>query len=168
MEIRKTKLSELSAVMLIYNEARRYMRSQGNMKQWTNGYPRDDVILNDIQNGNSYVCMDDNRIAGVFSLIIGEDPTYARIYEGSWLSDEPYGTVHRIAVAIHNKGVATICLDWCLNKCGIVRIDTHRDNWAMQKLVTKNGFSYCGIIYQPDGSPRLAYQKAEQHNPNKK
>lgn len=164
MEIRRTKPGELSAVMVIYAEARRFMRSQGNMTQWTNGYPGDDIILNDIQNGNSYVCVEDGRIAGVFSFILGDDPSYAQIFEGAWLSDAPYGTVHRIAVSVHNKGVATFCLDWCYNKSGNVRIDTHRDNLAMQKLVTKNGFVYCGIINLPDGSPRLAYQKNQSLN----
>lgn len=161
MEIRKTKPSDLSAVMLVYNSARQFMRSQGNMDQWTNGYPNDAVILSDIRDGNSYVCMEDGQLAGVFSFILGEDPTYAAIYEGRWLNDQPYGTVHRIAVQHHNKGVATFCLDWCFDKCGNVRIDTHRDNQAMQKLVLKNGFTYCGIIYLADGSPRLAYQKTK-------
>lgn len=161
MEIRKTKPSDLPDVMLVYTVARKFMRSQGNMVQWTNGYPSDDVILNDIENGNSYICMDDHRIAGVFSLIIGEDPTYRNIYDGQWLNDKTYGTVHRIAVQIHNKGVATFCLDWCYAKCANIRIDTHRDNLAMQNLVIKNDFTYCGIIYLPDGSPRLAYQKTE-------
>lgn len=159
MKIRKTKPSDLSAVMLIYDSARQFMRTQGNMVQWTNGYPSEDVIMDDIQKGNSYVCVDEDRIASVFSLIIGEDPTYIKIFEGEWLNDQPYGTVHRIAVHIHNKGVATFCLDWCFGMCENVRIDTHRDNLAMQNLVLKNGFSYCGIIYLPDGSPRLAYQK---------
>lgn len=159
MEIRKTKRPELSAVMSVYDGARGFMRDQGNMSQWTNGYPGEAEILNDIQNGTSYVCTDDDRIAGVFSLIIGEDPTYIKIYEGSWLNDKPYGTVHRLAVGSHNKGVASFCLNWCIGQCGNVKIDTHRDNLAMQKLVLKNGFSYCGIIYLPDGAERLAYQK---------
>ncbi len=162
MEIRKTKPSELSAVMLVYDGARQFMRSQGNMTQWTHGYPNDAVILADIQNGNSYVCMDGGLIAGVFSFIMGEDPTYAKIFEGHWLSAEPYGTIHRIAVSIHNKGVASLCLDWCFAGCCNLRIDTHRYNIAMQKLVLKNGFTYCGVIYLPDGSPRLAYQKTER------
>lgn len=160
MEIRKAKPSDLPALMLVYNGARKYMRESGNLVQWTKGYPGEAVILNDIQNGNSYVCMDEGRIAGVFSLIFGEDPTYMKIYAGQWQNDRPYGTVHRIAVQSHNKGVASYCLDWCFNKCGNVKIDTHRDNLPMQKLLLKNGFIYCGIIYLPDGSERLAYQKA--------
>ena len=38
-------------------------------------------------------------------------------------------------------------------------IDTHEDNQSMQKLLAKNQFSYCGIIYLSDGSKRLAFEK---------
>jgi RimJ/RimL family protein N-acetyltransferase len=161
MEIRKTVFNDLPDLMRIYGGAREFMRGQGNMDQWTNAYPGEDLIRSDIQNGDSYVCMDNDRLAGVFSFIMGEDPTYRKIYEGQWLNDKPYGTIHRIAVHIHNKGVASFCLDWCFTQCGNVKIDTHRDNLAMQKLVLKNGFKYCGIIYLPDGAERLAYQKTE-------
>ena len=29
----------------------------------------------------------------------------------------------------------------------------------MQGLLARHGFSYCGIIYLKNGSPRLAYQR---------
>ena len=37
--------------------------------------------------------------------------------------------------------------------------DTHRDNTIMQHLITKHGFTYCGIILLANGDERLAYQK---------
>lgn len=40
-----------------------------------------------------------------------------------------------------------------------IRIDTHQDNKSMQRLILKNNFEYCGIIYVEDGSERLAYEK---------
>ena len=42
---------------------------------------------------------------------------------------------------------------------GNIRIDTHKDNKIMQGLLARHGFSYCGIIYLKNGSPRLAYQR---------
>lgn len=162
MLIRPTELSDLPEVMDIYENARAFMRESGNMVQWTNGYPGEKVILADIDSGCSYVCADDKGdIAAVFSLVMGEDPTYSTIYEGRWLNDRPYGTVHRIAAGVHNRGVAAFCLDWCLNRCGNVRIDTHEYNRPMRKLLQKLGFHYCGVIYLPDGSPRLAFQKSD-------
>lgn len=159
MEIRHTTLEEIDIVMNIYANARQFMRENGNLTQWVNAYPSLELITNDILNGNSYVCIDCSRIVGVFSFIQGIDPTYLKIYEGKWLNDEPYGVVHRIAAEIHEKGVASYCLDWCLSKCKSIRIDTHRDNVVMQNLLAKNGFFKCGIIYLEDGSERLAYQK---------
>lgn len=159
MEIRQAIPSDLPELMGIYDAAREFMQLNGNRSQWSNGYPGDEIIRGDIQNGTSYICIADGQIAGVFSLIMGEDPTYKDIYEGRWLNDKPYGTVHRIAVHVHDKGVASFCLDWCSAKCGNVRIDTHRDNGAMRQLLLKKGFTYCGIIYLPDGTERLAYQK---------
>ncbi|SHH55458.1 hypothetical protein SAMN02745823_00272 [Sporobacter termitidis DSM 10068] len=161
MFIRQAAPSELKDIMDIYDRARDYMRTSGNMAQWVNGYPGEGLVLEDIRNGFSHICMDGGRIAAVFSLVTGEDPTYKEIYDGRWLNENPYGTVHRIAVAIHQKGVAAFCLDWCLQKCGNVRVDTHEDNLPMRGLLTKCGFTYCGVIYLPDGSPRFAYQKTE-------
>ena len=32
----------------------------------------------------------------------------------------------------------------------------------MQRVILKNGFTYCGIIHLKNGDERLAYQKAEK------
>lgn len=51
----------------------------------------------DIENGNSYVCLDEEqKIVGTFAFIQGDDPTYAHIYDGAWIDDkQPYGVIHR-------------------------------------------------------------------------
>ena len=71
----------------------------------------------------------------------------------------PYAVVHRVPTAPDTKGIATFCLNWALEQCGNIRIDTHRDNIVMQHLLDKNGFKYCGIVYVEDGTERIAYQK---------
>ena len=48
---------------------------------------------------------------------------------------------------------------WCGERISNIRIDTHRDNRIMQKLISRSGFSYCGIILLADGAERLAYQR---------
>jgi RimJ/RimL family protein N-acetyltransferase len=159
MEIRQTVIEDLDTVMEIYTNARQYMRDNGNQDQWNNGYPSVNLITEDIYNQCSYVCIDNNQIVGVFRFTLGIDSTYINIYEGKWLNEEPYGVVHRIASAKHKKGVASYCLDYCLNQCPNIRIDTHRDNIIMQNLLLKNGFSRCGIILLTNGSERLAYQR---------
>lgn len=159
MQIRKTVREDLNEVMKIYADARQYMRENGNPNQWINGYPTMEMVLGDISDQSSYVCIESDGIVGVFRFTLGTDPTYIRIYEGNWLKEGPYGVIHRIASASHKKGVASFCLEWCLASCGNIRIDTHRDNYIMQNLLVKNGYTRCGIIYLEDGAERLAYQK---------
>jgi hypothetical protein len=87
------------------------------------------------------------------------EPTYAKIYEGAWLNDAPYGVIHRIAVAEQGRGIIGFCIDECFSRCQNLRIDTHRDNLPMHRALTNRGFVYCGIIYLENGDERLAYQK---------
>ena len=159
LSIRKTTAGDLADVLSVYESARSFMRENGNETQWQGGYPDEELIAADIRQGYSYVCLDQDRIVGVFSLIPGEDPTYGVIVGGQWLNDHPYATVHRIAVSGGRRGAATFCMDWCFDKYRNIRVDTHRDNLPMQKLLIKKGYTYCGIIYVADGSERLAYQK---------
>ena len=55
---------------------------------------------------------------------------------------------------------AAFCLEWCLARCGNIRIDTHRDNQPMQRLLARLGYTFCGLIDLKNGrGERLAYQK---------
>ena len=159
MEIRKAEMSDLPRMMEIYAQAREYMRANGNPNQWINGYPSREKIREDIEAGESWLCVEDGQILGVFCFFIHKDPTYDVIYEGVWLNDEPYGVIHRIAVADHRKGVASFCFEYGLSRCPRLRIDTHRDNIPMQRSLSKNGFTRCGIILLANGDERIAYQK---------
>lgn len=160
MNIRSTELKELPLVMEIYDCARNFMRTTGNTTQWVNGYPSEAFIRQEIEEGHSFVCADEQGgISGTFCFILGDDPTYQHIYEGAWLNDEPYGVVHRLATNGRRKGVAAACLDWCFQRMPNVRVDTHRDNKVMQHILEKHGFQRCGIIYVKDGTERIAYQK---------
>ena len=159
MDIRQTILEDLDKVMEIYNDARKHMRENGNPNQWGGDYPSNELIMQDIFDKKSYVCVEDNQILAVFYFNIGPDSTYLNIYEGSWINDEPYGVVHRIASGNRKKGVASFCLNWCLDNWPNIRIDTHEDNIIMQNFLIKNGFNKCGIIYLEDGAERIAYQK---------
>ena len=146
--------------MEVIGAARKIMRSNGNMNQWTGGYPTRETILSDISNGNGYVVEDKGRIVGYFAFVPSPEPTYARIFEGQWLNDTlPYHVVHRIASLPDAHGVFSSIMDWCFRKDPNIRIDTHRDNRIMQHVILKAGFSYCGIIYLESGDERLAYQK---------
>ncbi len=160
MLIRPTRLEDLEQICQIYACARGKMRQTGNPSQWGDDHPYVSVLMQDIRNGCSYILEEQSRPCGVFSFIIGDDPTYQVIEDGHWLNEAPYGTIHRIAGDGSVKGIFDACLAYCLSHIPNIRIDTHRDNLIMQHLLSKNGFVRCGIIHVEDGSERLAYQKA--------
>jgi len=160
MIIRKAKTEEIDAIMAVFDAAKQFMRKTGNDQQWIDGYPSKEFILDNIRNEGLYVCLsDDEQLVGAFYFKVEDDRTYAKIYDGEWLNDKPYGVVHRIASNGKQKGIGDACLQWCFDQCGNIRVDTHRKNIVMQNILYRNGYRYCGIIYVTNGTERLAFQK---------
>ncbi len=161
MHIRKSTYSDLPRILEIYADARLFMARQGNPRQWgLKNWPPEALVRRDIDTCKGYVCEDGGEIVGVFFFEYGHriDPTYASIESGAWIGNDDYGVVHRIASC--RKGVGTFCIQWALQQCGHLRIDTHGDNVPMQNLLKKLGFTPCGIIYVGvDPDPRVAYEK---------
>lgn len=156
MEIRKTSINDLNTIMNLYSHARKFMEENKNPTQWAN-YPPKELLEDDIEKNNSYVCVENGEIVGTFFFKTGDDPTYLKIFHGEWLNDKPYGVIHRITSS--KKGVGTFCLKWCFEKCSNIRIDTHEDNIPMQNLLKKNNYKKCGIIYIENGEERIAFHK---------
>ena len=158
--IREATPTDMTSIMQVMEAAKGIMRSSGNMHQWTDGYPSEDVILSDMEKGGGYVLEEDSQIVAYFALLTSPEPTYAKIYNGEWLDDErPYHVVHRIASYPGVHGIFSSIMDFCFSNDPNIRIDTHRDNTIMQHNIAKHGFTYCGIIYLANGDERLAYQK---------
>ncbi len=157
--IRLATNKDIPTILEIYNYARNFMKETGNPNQWHTNYPNKEILINDINNKQLYVYTEDNIIHGVFTFIIGPDKTYEIIEEGSWLSNDTYGTIHRVASDGQTNGLLTKIINYCEQKIPHLRIDTHNDNKIMKHLITKNGFKKCGIIYVEDNTPRIAYEK---------
>ncbi len=174
MEIRKTETSDLDRIMLLFDMARATMKALG-IDQWQDGYPYRENIEEDINNGESYVVTDGGEIVATFMLMKRNEPTYDIVYDGKWLDDgEKYATVHRITVApdmreraASREGqtpVSKVIMDYAkayARKNGLtsgVKIDTHKGNIAMRKMLEKNGFVHCGSILLEDGKERVGYQ----------
>lgn len=159
IRIRKGTRGDVEAIMDCYDKARQFMRSCGNMKQWINGYPSRELIEKDITDGVNYVGEDSHgALVMTFAFIIGEDPTYSVIEGGRWLSNKPYGTIHRLGSTGKYSGILRHCVEFCLTIIDNIRLDTHADNLPMQRAATQLLFTPCGTIYCADGSPRIAYQ----------
>ena len=156
--VRKAELADLPRILEIYEYARGFMAATGNPNQWGKINPPRETLEKDIAERKLHVVEDGEGICGVFFFSLGEDPTYACIYDGAWESDVPYGTIHRVA-SCGRGGVFESCLDYCLGIIRHLRIDTHDDNKVMQHVVEKHGFRRRGIICIADGSPRIAYER---------
>ncbi len=151
-------LNELDNIKLIYKNAREFMKLHNNPYQWGNFHPSDELLINFINNKVLYkIINENNEILGVFAFIIGIDPTYIKI-DGKWINDSKYGTIHALASSNKEKGIFKDIFSFALSKINHIRIDTHKDNLIMQKIILNNGFKYCGIIKISSGDPRLAYE----------
>lgn len=153
IELRKAKLTEVKSILNIIQDGQSFLKSQG-LDQWQNGYPNESSIINDINNGNCYVLIDNDKIVATAAIIYDIDPNYNIIYEGEWLTNFPYMVIHRIATKqeYRNKGYASKIIELTKEEMEIkniysLRIDTHEFNFPMQKMLSKNGFIKCGTIY---------------------
>ena len=133
------------------------MRADGNLHQWSDKYPDEETLLNDIARGELYIAHDGNEIYGVFMLSFSGEDTYKEI-QGAWINDEPYAVIHRIASFGKGKNLLEEAINFAFEKTNNIRIDTHEDNNIMRTLLKKLGFIYTGIIHLKNGDERRAYQ----------
>ena len=156
--VRLAAEDDLPRILEIYDEARSFMRRNGNMKQWINGYPSRALLEKDIESHSLYVLYDGTSVYGVYMFRAGHDRTYDSI-RGKWLDDSPYGVIHRIASDGTHKGVLKEALAASSQVIKHLRIDTHSDNAVMQNALRREGFSECGIIVCEDGTDRTAFER---------
>ena len=158
--IRKASYKDIPELIELFAKARSIMRASGNMHQWNNGYPSEEVVRNDIDNEVCHVlCDESGKITATMAFIQGPDPTYAVIYEGAWIDDSPYHVIHRIAVNEPGHHAAEKLFEWAFMHTSSLRIDTHKDNVIMHHILNKHGFTHCGRILLANGDPREAFQK---------
>ena len=165
MELRKSTLKDIDRIMDIIKQSQNYFK-ENNIDQWQNNYPNEEIIKEDISNGESYVLLNNNKIVGTTVISFNRERTYDKIYEGKWLTNDKYANIHRIALDNEYKGQGLSgeilkYVEDCCKERGIhsIKGDTHEDNLSMQKFFEKNGFKYCGVIYLEDGDKRVAFEK---------
>lgn len=157
---------DIPQIMAIIAQAQAYLKAQG-IDQWQNGYPDEAVVREDIALERGYVLEDAGRVVGMAALVFDGEPTYQTIYEGTWQTPEPYAAVHRIAVdaSCRGQGISDVLMqgvEAVIRKKGFpsARIDTHRDNVVMQRMLQRNGYTLCGVIYLSAGAERGAQRVA--------
>ena len=165
IRLRHTTEADLPRVEEILDRARRFLAEQG-VDQWQAGYPNLESIRGDMARRESYVLDAGEGPRGVMALCFRPDATY-RDLVGSCLNEEPYAVIHRLAVADPGKGDGGLMIEAAELLCkmrGIsnVRVDTHRDNRPMNRLLQKRGFVPCGTVTcpVPAGDPlRTGYHR---------
>jgi ribosomal protein S18 acetylase RimI-like enzyme len=169
MIIRKANINDIDGILMIVNDAVDLLKSN-NVNQWQNGYPNREVFLNDIKKGTLYVTCDENVIAGVCNLCFNKDPSYEKVYFGKWITNDDYLVIHRIAVKkeYYHKRVAKMMFSFSeelalYNNVKSIKIDTHKDNIPMNKILKNIGYQECGIIYllnyADQDKERVAFEK---------
>lgn len=157
MIITKASLDNLDSIMSIIEKAKQSLKDN-NVNQWQDGYPNKETLIKDINNDELYVVKDDELIIGVFALS-NYEPSYSKIYEGTWSSNKDYVVIHRLALLNNykGKGIAKYIFDDIKSKYNYIRVDTHKDNKAMNKCLINNGFTYRGIIYLNRDGDNMRY-----------
>lgn len=164
--IELSRMQDIDRLMEIFDEARGTIAKLG-IDQWQDGYPQKSIIEDDINGSHSCAIWRGNDIIGTFALFDYE-PDYDVIEDGRWLTDEnSYLAVHRVAIAVASRGsgASAALIDYAAERAKSIgkkslRIDTHRGNVVMRRMLEKNGFSYCGIIHlSKNGDERVAYEK---------
>lgn len=161
MQLAKAKPCQTEECFACIQDAKDYQKSLG-FTQWHSGYPTKKTIIDDIAQGIGYVFLDGQRVLGYCCIIIGEEPAYRQI-EGDWKTDRPYAVIHRMAFSKNARGkglskqAMNLIKEFCLsNGVYAIRVDTHKQNIVMQRVLNREGFKFCGHVWF-DGI-KLAYE----------
>lgn len=163
---RKAVNRDTEQIWQIILQAKEQMRRL-NSQQWQDGYPAIENISQDIESGYGYVLCGENEedVIAYGAVIFEGEPAYESIV-GTWINDEPYVVVHRLAVAdkAKRRGMASLFMQQVeilsrRNQVYSFRVDTNFDNYYMRKMMVTLGFTYCGEIQYNRGT-RIAYEKS--------
>ena len=156
--IRKCVKTDFSAILHIFDKARSFMSANGNPTQWGGEYPGLEELERDYTASSGFVIEREGLVIAYCALRPGPEPCYQVIQDGEWPDELPYITVHRVASDGSAHGIFREILDFCtLLPFPRIRIDTHENNVVMKDLLERFGFTRCGVIYVPDGTPRTAF-----------
>ena len=153
-EPRRAEIADMDALLDILEQAKAYLRESG-VDQWQEGYPNREALAADIEAGRGWLfeCVDNGEIAGYECVAMTPEVCYREI-DGAWLTEgENYAVIHRAMAAARYRGtrLAAEMFSFAAELASgmgrlSVRVDTHRDNKAMNRLCEKQGFTYCGVV----------------------
>ena len=169
LSFRPAKEADMGDILRIVGDARASLKKH-KVDQWQGPYPDEKAFLFDMDRGECFVLLHGEEIAGFFTLSTREEKCYGEITDGKWTADLPYCVLHRAAVAAEYRGSGMAeymmkCVEEQARRFDrrSIRVDTHRKNKAMQRLLRDSGFRYRGnvqVIVEPGhDSARQAFEK---------
>lgn len=166
---RKATTADLEEAWTLLDTARNLMLTNGR-KQWTKDYPSRELIENDIAGGDAYILTVDGEVAAYAKLAVNGEPEYAHL-EGSWLSEQDYVVIHRLAVSPRHRGHGLSkrlfheAEKWAaLQGAHSIKVDTNYDNVEMLNILPHLGYTYCGQIHYGAKGDRKAFEKLISSN----
>ena len=169
MGIRLAKETEFPQILEIIDYAKQTLKEEG-IDQWQNGYPNLQVIQDDYEKKQLYVYVEEetqnknetnqktNETIVAFCVVaLNKKPIYETGLDGQWGYEGKYAAIHRVAVSKNakRKGYAHEIMKFAYdiakeNKCVSLRVDTHKDNIKMTKVIEKAGYTFRGILTYDD------------------
>lgn len=163
-DFRPAYIKDFDACWNIIDQARKTMIASGR-HQWTEDYPSEQNIQDDINNGNAYVLTVDGEVAVYGAVMLNGEPQYDFI-EGEWLTTGNYYVIHRFATLkkYQREGLARIFINKVNSLCEVekvpsIKVDTNYDNLPMVNLLSSMGFCICGRINYGNKGMRFAFEK---------
>ncbi|MES2410878.1 MAG: GNAT family N-acetyltransferase [Bacteroidota bacterium] len=160
---RKAVLSDVPQIWTIIQQAIVRRKNDGS-QQWQDGYPNENSIREDIENGNGYVLTDEKKVLAYTAVLINDEPAYDHL-EGNWLSNGDFVVVHRLAISdgYLGQGLAQKIMLFTediakQHTISSIKVDTNFDNIGMLKVFEKLGYTYCGEVMLRGGI-RKAFEK---------
>ena len=158
----KAMLGDEALCMEIIADGRQFQQEQGFV-QWTEAYPILPDIAEDIETQRAWLLREGDTVLGYLCLDFDGEPAYDAITGGSWLCDEPYAVLRRLALNARGRGLTRVLFDLAAERSreqGItyLRLNTGLQNSRMQHILEKVGFEKRGIIIF-QGSGKFAYEK---------
>lgn len=163
-KIRKAKIEDIKRILEIKENAISYQIENNNI-QWSNNYPTETNFYDDIEKKQGYILEKDNKIYGYAALCYGIDEMYTNTIDGYIENNINYSVIHRIMIDKENmkQNLATKFIEKlirisCKDSIFVIRIDTHKNNKAMLKVIEKLKFKYIAKVYACDKTERDVFE----------
>jgi len=155
--IRKATMLDLDALVLIARKVACDLHEHG-IDQWSDQYPSFEHFHSDLDKEGLFVYTDKGTIIGSVTILPENDPFYREI---PWQRNHSY-VLHRLMVLPERmrQGIGKQLFLHAIQIAkqaaqASLKVDTHPDNYRMQALINRLGFTKQGYI---KGMHRIGYE----------